>query len=215
MQQQKYSDQELVDKVINKEMALFELIIRRNNRYIYRIGKMYRFSHEDIQDLMQDTYVDAFAHLHQFESRSSFRTWISKIMYNKCFRMTKKWESKNMESLQNHTENLENIQDKTTSNTVMNNEINSVIEESLLNIPLDYRSVFILREINGLSVVETADILVITEGNVKVRLNRAKTFLRAEVEKFYTKEDIFEFNLIYCDAMVNRVMKQINLLEAK
>lgn len=69
--------------------------------------------------------------------------------------------------------------------------------------------VFSLREINGLNVLETAEALSISETNVKVRLNRAKTMLRKEIEKSYTTEDIFEFNLIYCDAMVNRVMNNI------
>jgi RNA polymerase sigma-70 factor (ECF subfamily) len=70
--------------------------------------------------------------------------------------------------------------------------------------------VFSLREISGLTVEETAEVLNISEGNVKVRLNRAKTMLRKEVEKLYTAEDIFEFNIIYCDAMVNKVMSKLN-----
>jgi RNA polymerase sigma-70 factor (ECF subfamily) len=76
-----------------------------------------------------------------------------------------------------------------------------------------YRLVFTLREVNGLNVAETADTLNISEANVKVRLNRAKTMLRKEVEKSYSAEDIFEFNLVYCDAMVQRVinkLKEIN-----
>ena len=61
-------------------------------------------------------------------------------------------------------------------------------------------------------MLETADALNISEANVKVRLNRAKTMLRKEIEKTYTAEDIFEFNLIYCDAMTNNVMNKIKLL---
>jgi RNA polymerase sigma-70 factor (ECF subfamily) len=70
-----------------------------------------------------------------------------------------------------------------------------------------------LREINGLSVKETAEALNISEANVKVRLNRAKAMLRKEVEKSYKVEDIFEFNLIYCDSMVNRVMDKITSMK--
>ena len=95
----------------------------------------------------------------------------------------------------------------------MNRELNFVIENSLQQIPMDYRLVFTLREVNGLNVAETADTLNISEANVKVRLNRAKTMLRKEVEKSYSAEDIFEFNLVYCDAMVQRVinkLKEIN-----
>nr|WP_288809766.1 sigma-70 family RNA polymerase sigma factor [uncultured Sphingobacterium sp.] len=205
----KYTDKELIEKVLNKETAIFELIIRRNNPYLYRIGRMYSFNHEDTQDLMQDTYIEAFTHLHQFEGRSTFRTWICKIMLHQCYRKTQKWYSKHMESLENNCQVIENFHNTETSNIVINRELNSVIEKSLLNIPEEYRTVFTLREINGLSVHETAELLEISESNVKVRVNRAKAYLRKEIEKFYLKEEIFGFNLIYCDAMVLRVMHKI------
>ena len=69
--------------------------------------------------------------------------------------------------------------------------------------------VFSLREISGLNVAETAEVLKISESNVKVRLNRAKLMLRKQIENKYTAADIFEFNLIYCDDMVHKVMKEI------
>ena len=213
--QEKLTDLELVEKILNKETALFELIIRRHNPYLYRIGMMYRFSHEDTQDLMQDAYIEAFTHLHQFENRSSFRTWISKIMFNKCYKRTQKWQTKNMDSLQNNAPILENFSNTETSNNVMNSELKTVIEKSLLNIPEDYRTAFTLREINGLSVLETSEVLDITENNVKVRVNRAKSYLRTEIEKFYNKEEIFEFNLIYCDKIVNETMKKIRSLTSE
>jgi RNA polymerase sigma-70 factor (ECF subfamily) len=72
--------------------------------------------------------------------------------------------------------------------------------------------VFSLRELNGMSTAETAETLDISETNVKVRLNRAKQMLREKVEKMYTPEDIFEFNLIYCDKIVSGVMKAISKL---
>ena len=210
--QDKYSDLELIQKILNKETALFEFIIRRNNPFLYRIGKMYRFSHEDTQDLMQDSYVQAYIHLNQFENRSSLKTWLSKIMVNQCYKKSQKWTSKSVESLENNTHIFAQAGSTETSNKVMNTELSSVIEKALLRIPEDYRTVFTLREVNGLNVSETSEILEISESNVKVRLNRAKTYLRTEIEKFYSKEEIFEFNLIYCDAMVNRVMEKISTI---
>lgn len=210
--QAQYSDQELIQKILHKETALFELIIRRNNPFLYRIGKMYHFSHEDTQDLMQDSYIQAYTHLNQFENRSSLKTWLSKIMVNQCYKKTQKWASKNIESLENNTHIFTQPGGTETINKVMNTELSSVIEKALLRIPEDYRIVFTLREVNGLNVSETSEILEISEANVKVRLSRAKTYLRIEIEKSYNKEEIFEFNLIYCDAMVNRVMKEIILI---
>ena len=165
---------------------------------------------------MQDTFIDAFTGLSKFENRSTFKTWIIKIMLNNCYKKQQKWSSKNIittEINENSTPMFSNNQHTDTSKTVMNRELNFVIENSLQQIPMDYRLVFTLREVNGLNVAETADTLNISEANVKVRLNRAKTMLRKEVEKSYSAEDIFEFNLVYCDAMVQRVinkLKEIN-----
>ena len=207
--QAQYSDEELIQKILHQETALFELIIRRNNQSLYRIGKMYHFSHEDTQDLMQETYIKAYSHLSQFQNRSSLKTWLSKIMVHECYRKSQKWAFKNVESIEKNPSLFAKLGSTETSNKVMNTELNSVIEKSLLHIPEDYRTVFLLREINGLNVLETAEILDITESNVKTRLSRAKSFLRKEIEKTYNKEEIFEFNLIYCDAMVERVMQKI------
>jgi len=78
----------------------------------------------------------------------------------------------------------------------LNNELSNIIGSALISIPFEYRMVFSLRELNGMSTSETAEALDISETNVKVRLNRAKRMLREKVEKMYTPEDIFEFNLI-------------------
>ena len=96
----------------------------------------------------------------------------------------------------------------------MNRELNHVIEKSLSKVPVEYRMVFSLREISGLNVAETAEALNITESNVKVRLNRAKNMLRKEIELIYNAEDIFEFNLIYCNEVVNGVMEKIKTLNS-
>ena len=79
----------------------------------------------------------------------------------------------------------------------------------LVSCPEDYRMTFTLRELTGLSVAETAELLNINPSNVKVRVNRAKAMLRKEIEKIYAAADIYEFNLIYCDKIVNAVMKNI------
>jgi RNA polymerase sigma-70 factor (ECF subfamily) len=70
--------------------------------------------------------------------------------------------------------------------------------------------VFSLRELSGLSTTETAEVLYISPINVKVRLNRARHMLRKAIEKMYSPEDIFEFNLVYCDRIVSHVLKEID-----
>ncbi len=210
-----YSDDDLIQKIVGGETKLYELIIRRYNPYLYRIGRSQSYSHEDTQDLMQDTYVDAYKNLSAFEGRSTFKTWIIKIMLNNCFRKRQKWSYQhvvNAEINERSTPAFFISEQSDTNRTVMKEELNSILENALLQIPADYRTVFTLREVNGLKVKETAEALNISDANVKVRLNRAKAMLRKEVEKSYSAEEIFEFNLIYCDIMVEKVMNRIKNL---
>lgn len=210
------SDYEIIQRIRSGGDALFEILIRRNNPFLYKIGRSYNYSHEDTQDLMQDTFINAYTSLASFENRSSFRTWIIKIMLNNCYKKQQKFSFKNETASEINDKSIpmfSNHQHSDTNKTVMNRELNFVIENAVQHIPIDYRMVFSLREMNGLSIKETAEALGISETNVKVRLNRAKTMLRKEVEKSYSPEDIFEFNLIYCDSMVNMVMGKIKELK--
>lgn len=214
----RYSDDEIIQKIMAGEFGLFEILIRRNNPYLYKTGRAYNFSHEDTQDLMQDTFIDAYMHLSGFENRSSFRTWIIKIMLNNCYRKKQKWSIRHITSSEIEERSVpifSNHALNDTNRTVMNRELNHVIENALQSLPMEHKMVFTLREMNGLSVAETASVLNISEANVKVRLNRAKALLRKEVERSYSAKDIFEFNLIYCDDMVKNVMDKIRHLNNK
>jgi|SRR5690606_35124254 len=208
------TETEIIERILNGEKSLYELIVRRFNAYLYKIGRSYHYNHEDTQDLMQDTYVDAFKSLSQFENRANFKTWIIRIMMNNCYRKKEKSSFRN-EIMQDANENSTPMftnRNNDTDKTIQNRELKHIIENSLVKIPLDYRMVFSLREINGLNVSETAEMLNISEANVKVRLNRAKTMLRSEIENAYSARELFEFNLIYCDAMVENVMKKLTNL---
>ena len=211
---EKLTETEIIERVLKGEKSLYELIVRRFNAYLYKIGRSYNYNHEDTQDLMQDTYIDAFRNLSQFENRSSFKTWIIRIMMNNCYRKREKSSFRNeiMQDVNEHATPMFTNRNNETDKVIQSRELGTIIENSLVKIPLDYRMVFSLREINGLNVSETAAMLNISEANVKVRLNRAKTMLRSEIENAYSASELFEFNLIYCDAMVENVMKKINEL---
>jgi len=209
---QQYSDLEIIQKINDGDVKLFEILIRRYNPFLYKIGRTYRYNHQDTEDLMQDAYVNTFFSLKKFEHRSSFKTWITRIMLNLCYQRKHKLSFKNEitgDDIQNEKSNIMFHQSTNNEKITVNKELGRVLENAIHEIPEDYRIVFSLRELNGLSVAETAAALDISESNVKVRLNRAKTMLQKEIKKMYSPEEIFEFNLIYCDGMVDRVMKKI------
>ncbi len=209
-----YPDAVIIEKILEGETALFEILIRRYNPFLYKTGMSYGYTHADTQDLMQETFISAYLNLMKFENRSTFKTWIIRIMLNNCFqkrhRSGYKLEIKdkyliNEKSIPMHS----SYQEPDTTKTLIDRELAVIIEHSLLQIPMDYRLVFSLRQMSGLDVAETAEVLNITESNVKTRLHRAKSMLRKEIEKKYSPEDIFEFNLIYCDAVVHNVLDKI------
>lgn len=211
-----FSDIEIIQKILKGEEALYEILVRRNNPFVYKTGRSYGYNNEDTQDLVQETFINAYINLSKFENRSSFKTWVIKIMLNNCFQKQQK------KSFKNEIINTNAINEKSTpmysgnhhtdaNKMVMNRELKHVIENSLEQVPIEYRMVFSLREIIGLNTAETAEVLNVSESNVKVRLNRAKSMLRKEIGKIYKPGDIFEFNLIHCAA--SRVMSKIITLK--
>src|SRR4051794_23191335 len=204
---QQYTDTEVIRDILSGNTAMFEILIRRYNPFLYKIGRSYGFNHQDTEDLMQEAFINTYINLKQFAERSSFKTWIIRIMVNQCYHKTQKHSyrkehvteispdiSSFMFSSNNHSDN---------GKSVINRELNNIIEACLCRLPEDYRITFALRELTGLSVAETAEMMCTSRSNVKVRLNRAKVLLRKEIEKSYAPQDIYEFNLIYCDRIVD------------
>lgn len=214
----KNSEQEIIQKILDGELALFEILIRRYNAILYKIARSYDFNHAEAQDLLQDTHIAAYQNLKKFEMRSSYKTWIAKIMVNKCLYKlsygSNKYELTNSDVDEN-SQPMFSSKKQTTEANVLNRELSNILEKSLEKIPVHYRTVFILREVEGLSVAETAEMMNLTPVNVKVRLNRAKTLLQKELEKYYSKAQLYDFNLIYCDAVVKNVFDAIEKLNGQ
>ena len=205
-------DSTIIDHVLGGDIDAFEILIRRYNRYLYKIGRSYRYTHEDTEDLMQETFMHAYTHLPKFERRASFKTWLIRIMLNTCYHFQQRASVRKEVSHPIEEQDIPMFSDDRSLDTsfqTLSRELTHVVEAALVRIPQDYRDVFTLREMNELSVAETSALLQISESNVKVKLMRAKAMLRREIQSAYSPEDIFEFNLVYCDAMVFRVMKQI------
>lgn len=206
------SEAAIIERVLNGEKSLYELIVRRLNPHLYKVGRAYGYTHEDTQDLMQDTFVAAYKHLAQFRNEAQFKTWIISIMLHQCYRKKEKADFK-YRSDKDLNENDQPMFPRASNDpgrNLYNKELGRIIESALLRLPEDYRLVFSLRELNKLSTAETATALSISDANVKVRLNRAKDMLRTELLKSYDPSELFEFNLIYCDAIVDKVMQRLH-----
>lgn len=203
-------DNELITRILRGEKDLYALIVRRYNQRLYRVGMGILNDDSEVEDAMQVTYISAWENLGKFKFKSSFSTWITRIMINESLLRIKKRKHffEMNEDTINHCQ--QNMSSQNAASKLINAELKKTLETAIHKLPEKYRAVFILREIENMSVAETKACLAISEINVKVRLNRAKSMLRNTLNELYRSENVFEFHLSRCDRMVENVMSKIN-----
>jgi len=197
----------LIKKIVSGEKRLFEQVMRAYNQRLYRIGMSILNNDMEAEDAMQNAYINAYEHLHQFEERSSFGTWLTRIMLNECLAQKKKKLKLKMELEKRPGDDINRV---TPAKIMANKELSGMLENAIGQLPEKYRMVFVLREIEDMSVRETSQALAIEEPNVKVRLNRAKTMLKERL-RGYMKENVYSFHLTRCDRMVSNVFAHLQI----
>ena len=201
------SDEEIVNKILCGETALFEVLMRKYNERLYRIGLSIVNDGDAAEDIMQTAYINAYRQLRNFEGRSSFGTWLTRILINESL-LYKKREQRTQQLVMETTFTDEH--DETPLSGLLNKELKDILEKAVARLPEKYRVVFVMREVQGMSTDETMEALDLGESNVKMRLIRAKEMLRESLQNLWNPRDIYEFNLVRCDRIVDNVMGQIN-----
>lgn len=212
----KLPDSKVVQRVLEGEKELFEILLRRYNQRLFRVIRSYIHSEDDARDIMQEAYVKAYLKLQQFNNQSSFSTWLIRIGINEALQSIRK--RKRQMTNYGVTESLENVFHLPDTN-LMNPEKQAItaetrvlVEQAVDLLPEKYRVVFVLHQVEGLSNPEIAECLKLTDSNVKVRLHRAKNLLKEELFKATHDTSIFEFGNHKCDLMVEEVMGRIQNL---
>ena len=213
------ADRDLTDDLIISRILLgkreyYEVLVRRYNSMFYKTARGILSKEEDIEDVMQEAYIRGFEKLHQFRKEARFSTWLGRILINCALQHLNKLKKKHqvsIEALEN--EEYDTLQEE-TSNSDNNQEVSEnlkkALESAISHLPSKYRVVFILREIEEVSVADTASMLEITEDNVKIRLHRAKNMLKDMLRTEATSLDIFAFHASRCALIAARVMHHIN-----
>jgi RNA polymerase sigma factor (sigma-70 family) len=203
-------DSKIIEDILKGDKQKYALLMRKYNQRLYRIGKGYLKDEAEIEDVMQEAYIKGYQSLSKFENRSEFATWITRILINECLQRLKKKTRATL--IDNNEENNEimNLTDKTNpEKESLNKELKRHLEETIAQLPEKYRSIFIMREIEKMSIAETCDALDITESNVKIRLTRAKEMLRNSLMTTYPTGALYEFNLVRCDRIAANVLSRI------
>jgi RNA polymerase sigma-70 factor (ECF subfamily) len=201
------TDEESVDRILRGETHLYEGLMRKFNQRLYRVALSILNDDMEAEDVMQTAYINAYLQLGNFQRKSAFGTWLTRILINESLLQKKRRQKHRQivteqQKTETHTE--------TPLSGLMNKELKSLLEKAVYNLPEKYRVVFVMREVEEMSISETMEVLQLTESNVKVRLNRAKEMLRTELAAYYKSPSLFEFNLIRCDRIVNHVLNVIN-----
>jgi RNA polymerase sigma-70 factor (ECF subfamily) len=152
--------------------------------------------------MLQQTYINAYSKLHQFEGKSLFSTWLIRILINECLMFKRQNHIKNFK--EDVTSSLDNHQNP--ESIFMEKETSKFLETAISSLPENYSSVFVMREIEGMNTNEVAEILNISNVNVKIRLHRAKQFLQKYIFSNLSKEDIYPFGNERCDKITENVM---------
>jgi len=206
------ADTELIAMILQGQKDLYTIIVRRYNQRLYRIGMSIINDDAEIEDVMQAAYLKAYENLEKFEARSSFSTWLTRILINESLLRLKKRKKSihiNDDTMDNEIYQQYSTDAQTPVLKTLNSELKNILEKSIRQLPEKYRTVFVMREIINMNVAETKECLAISEVNVKVRLNRAKALLKNSLNKYYQNEDILHFHLNRCDRIVERVMGSI------
>jgi len=204
------SDIEVVRRILGGDTALFEILMRRYNQRVYRAVRAILGGDEDAEDAMQQAYLNAYTHLGQFEERAQFSTWLIRIAVNEALARRRKrqrtaWDGGEelMVELESNVPNPEQ--------QALTSQMREVMERELAALPAAYRTVLVLREVEGLSTAETAECLSVSEDVVKQRLHRARGMVRAALERRAgeTLSAVYPFGNARCDRVVAAVMARI------
>lgn len=205
------TDPEVVSRILDGETALFEVLMRRHNQRVFRAARAILRDDREAEDVMQEAYVNAFAHLAQFDGRAQLSTWLTKIAVHEAIARARK--QRRYAPLDDAPMEMQMPTTPTPDpeRQAFGRELGGLIESAVDRLGDGYREVFMLRQIEGLSTAETADVLGVSEDVVKTRFSRARHSLQQDLldRAGIAAADAFTFGNDHCDRLVAAVMSRI------
>lgn len=190
-------DLELIDSIQKGKIDLFQQLLEKYQERIYNFGLKICPNPQDAEDMVQESFINVFKYLKDFRRESSFKNWLYLIASSVCHKMKRKSKFAPERELSleefmpaDHDAVKMEIPNWVIepSESLLNRELSDKIQSAISQLPTDYRLVLVLRDMEGFSVDETAGILHISQANVKVRLHRARLFVRDVLKEYYEHE---------------------------
>lgn len=214
-------DDELVIRARQGEAAAFREIIRRNNRHLFRAARSVLRDDAEAEDAVQEAYVRAFRALGDFRGDASLSTWLTRIARNEALgRLRRRRITTGLEAVEAAQQEggacivmFPTTQGSDPEGAAARREIRRLLEEAIDELPDAFRAVLVARDVDGLSVEETAGVLGIRPETVRTRLHRARRLLRAALDQRLgdTLRDAFPFDGLRCERMTAAVLARLGL----
>lgn len=216
-------DLELVRRALARDGDAFRTIMTTHNQRLYRLARGVVRNNSEAEDIVQEAYVSAFAHLASFRGKSSLATWLSRIVLNEALgrlRRTRRApdlaQSSDLSAEAQIIQFPRNTATSDPERTMAQRQILQIVERATDNLPDVYRTVFVARVIEGLSIDETAQLLGIRPETVKTRLHRARARVRKQLDEQIgpVLMDAFPFAGQRCERLTTAVMKRLGFLQS-
>ena len=207
----------IVRRIVAGDRSAFVLLMRRYNRRLYRLARATLRDDADAEDALQEAYLSAYRCMGQFRGDAALSTWLSRLVHNECLgRIRRHARRQNIFPMAASTPDLEidtmpGNDHESPDKALGRAEMRALLERKLDELPETFRSVFVLRSVEDLSVEETAQCLGIPEATVRSRHFRAKGLLRESLahEIDLAERDVFEFGGCDCDRIVAKVVERL------
>ena len=187
-------DADLVSRAKAGELDAFEALTNRYEQRVYGLAMRMLRQEQDAEDVTQQTFLSVLENLEGFRGEASFSTWVLRIASHAALKVIRKRKGLNTISLEEATEPSDDFNSvphpefiadwrQSPEHLVERNEVRRLLDDALTRLDAKHRLVFLLRDVEGLSIQETAAALDVSEGNVKVRLLRARLQLREDLTR--------------------------------
>jgi len=206
------TDEQIVERILDGDTPLFEVLMRRHNERVYRAARAIVRDEREAEDVMQEAYVNAYAHLAQFGGRAKFSTWLTRIaVYEALARARRRGRYEPFDETSMEPTAMPTVTSPDPERETFGRELGRLIETAVDNLGEGYREVFMLREVEGLSGAETAEILGVSEDVIKTRLSRAKHAMQRDLleRAGVATSTAFTFGQGRCDRVVAAVLARI------
>jgi RNA polymerase sigma-70 factor (ECF subfamily) len=210
------SDDEAVARIRAGEPALYEVIMRRHNQRLYRTVRAILREEHEVEDVLQEAYLTAYRKLAEFEGRARFSTWLVRIAVNKALdRRRRRFEllapNPEREAVMTNDAIEATSAREDPEQRSARREFARLLESAIDGLPDVFRGVYVLRDVEGMSTQETAEVLALAPNTVKTRLHRARAILRESLSTDLdaTALAAFPFGAARCDRLVAAVLERI------